>query len=316
MTSLIIDHRDTHLDYDQHCLIIRQPDLPPRSVPLQGLERILCLHNVQLDTRILAQCQRRGVDFVLLNSRYSDLSVALHANHLQQAERRSRQYVLSLDESLALRGSRLLVAIKLHQGRRILLKQGDSPARQTALQALHSARSQLRAADDLNVLRGLEGSAQRALFAFWREQLPRELGFESRQRRPPRDPVNAVLSLSFTLLYHEAIRQCLLHGLDPWLGLYHRLTPGRQSLACDLMEPLRPWIEAWVVDSFVQGLFDRRHFSVSEQGCLFGKEGRSVFYPQWYARQPQWGAQMGRYASALARRLDRLPLTGAQALAA
>src|SRR5690606_15240869 len=147
--------------------------------------------------------------------------------------------------------------------------------------------------------RGLEGSAQRALFAFWREQLPRELGFESRQRRPPRDPVNAVLSLSFTLLYHEAIRQCLLHGLDPWLGLYHRLTPGRQSLACDLMEPLRPWIEAWVVDSFAQGLFDRRHFSVSAQGCLFGKAGRSVFYPQWYARQPQWGAQIGRYAGAL-----------------
>ena len=135
MTSLIIDHRDTRLDYDQHCLIIRQPDLPPRSVPLQGLERILCLHNVQLDTRLLAQCQRRGVDFVLLNSRHSDLSLALHANHLQQAERRSRQYALSLDETLALRGSRLLVAIKLHQGRQVLLRERDSEARRSALQA-------------------------------------------------------------------------------------------------------------------------------------------------------------------------------------
>jgi len=307
VTSLIIDHRDTRLDYDQHCLIIRQPDMPPRSVPLQGLERILCLHNVQLDTRLLAQCQRHGVDFVLLNSRHSDLSLAMHANHLRQAERRSRQYALTLDETLALRGSRLLVTIKLRQARRVLVKESDSPARQTALRAIASAASRLRTADDLNALRGLEGSAQRALFAYWRERLPAELGFEGRQRRPPRDPVNAVLSLSFTLLYHEAIRQCLLHGLDPWLGLYHRLTPGRQSLACDLMEPLRPWIEAWVVEGFTRGLFDRRHFSTSENGCLFGKAGRGLFYPHWYAQQPRWGAWMGSYARALARHLDRLP---------
>ncbi|MNQ51485.1 CRISPR-associated protein Cas4/endonuclease Cas1 fusion [compost metagenome] len=305
MSTLIIDHRDVSLVYEEHCLIIRQPQQAPRSVPLQGLERILCLHNLQLDTRLLGHCQRLGIDFIVLNSRHSELSFAVHANHLHQAQRRSSQYRLSCIPEQALHLVRLLVSAKLGQGLVMLRREDAGTEQQQALLSLACQRAQLRHATSADSLRGMEGAAQQALFAYWRQCLPAHLGFQRRQRRPPPDPVNALLSLTYTLVYHEAIRQCLAHGLDPWLGLYHCPMHNRQSMACDLMEPLRPAVELWVVERFRQGDFDNRHFSRQDAACLFGKAGRERFYPLWYQQQGLWAAKLARYAAWLARHLNQ-----------
>lgn len=163
-----------------------------------------------------------------------------------------------------------------------------------------------REAQNMDSLRGFEGIAQRNLFAHWRSLLPVQLGFEQRRRRPPPDPVNAVLSLSYGLAHHEAIRQCMRSGLDPWLGVYHALTPGRHSLACDLIEPLRPRIEKWVVELFCSGCLDRRHFSTRDGQCLLGKAGRSVYYHEWHAVLPRWTRRLRYYARQLSSHLDSL----------
>ena len=304
MSTLIIDHRDVRLDYEQQCLIIRQPDLPPRSVPLQGLQRIVCLHGVQLSSTVLGQCQRHAVDFIQVNSRHSDLSFALHARHQHQALRRLVQYRLSQSASATLRLSQLLVSAKLGQALVCLRREDDSPLNLQSRSELCRLRSRLKSANTADQLRGLEGLAQRGLFEYWKGQLSPDLGFTQRQRRPPPDPVNALLSLSFTLMYHEAIRQCLIHGLDSWLGVYHQPAHGRHSLACDLMEPLRPHIEAWVVQRFRSGDFDRRQFSQSAGGCQLGKQGREHYYALWHQQLPGWSARLGRYAAWLARFLN------------
>lgn len=304
MSTLIIDHRGISLDYEQHCLIIRQPDQPPRSIPLQGLQRILCMHGVQITSSVLSQCQRHAVDFIQLNSRHSDLSFALHANHQHQAIRRLRQYQLSQQPKHALTLARLLISAKIGQALACLRREEDATLASPPHAELSHARRCLRAQTQLDSLRGLEGQAQRALFAYWKHCLPAQLGFTRRQRRPPPDPVNALLSLSFTLLYHEAIRQCLIHGLDSWLGFYHQPAHGRHSLACDLMEPLRPSVEAWVVQRFRGGDFDLRHFSHNLPGCHLGKEGRAHFYELWHLQLPGWSRRRGRYAGWLARHIS------------
>ena len=172
--------------------------------------------------------------------------------------------------------------------------------------ALRSLRSRITSHTDWDQLRGLEGTAQRHLFAYWRSQLPDTLQFTHRQRRPPPDPINAILSLSYTLVYHEAIRQCLLRGLDPWLGFYHRHAHGRQSLACDLMEPIRPNVERWVVGLFQQQILTRREFGYQNGCCMLGKQGRSTYYQHWYQQVPIWAHQLQRIARQLARALDQM----------
>lgn len=304
MTTLIIDHRNVSLDYEQDCLLIRQPDQAPRSLPLARLQRILCMHGVNVSTRLIGHCQRLGVDFIVINSRHSELSFAVHANHLRQARRRISQYRLATrpDESLPL--AKRLIRHKLKVACRTLQQQAADPQREAAIAILECQTRQVAGCSDAAQLLGHEGSAQRSLFDYWRQRLPSELGFVRRQRRPPPDPVNALLSLSFTLMYQESIRQCLVHGLDPWLGIYHQEAAGRLSLACDLMEPLRPLIEAWVVSLFLDNELDRRHFSRQENACLLGKAGRELYYTLWHAQLPDWSRRLAHYAALLARYLD------------
>ena len=305
MSTLIIDHRDISLDYENDCVLIRHPTIPLRSVPLAGLQRILCMHSVQLTSRLLGHCQQQSVDFIHLNTRHSEFSFALYAQHVQQAARRTAQYCLTSDSAQALPIARLLVSAKLGQTRRVLRLEEDSTLASSLLASLVERRRSLRLAGNLASLRGLEGSAQHELFGYWRSVLPKQLGFAQRARRPPPDPVNALLSLTYTLVYHEAIRQCLAHGLDPWLGVYHQLVHSRQSLACDLMEPLRPVVESWVVQRFTAGDFDRRHFSQQGGSCHFGKAGRERYYTLWYLQQPFWARRLARYARWLARHLEQ-----------
>lgn len=312
MFTLVIDRRDVSLDYEGQCLLVRHPQLPTRSVPMPQLRKIICLHGVALHTRVVGQCQRFGIDFVVLNNRNSDYSFAVHAAHQHQAARRLAQYRLAQAPELALPCARRLVEMKLHHCMRAL--RGEDAAELRAY--LRLQRSSVPACQTGQSLRGLEGSAQRQLFEHWRKLLPATLGFVRRQRRPPPDPVNAVLSLTYSLVYHEAIRQCLAQGLDPWLGIYHRPAHGRQSLACDLMEPLRPHVERWVVGLFQEKFLEARHFSQTAGHCIFGKVGREQYYGRWYTMQAGWGRQLRLHAALLARYLDTLPAAASTALAA
>ena len=303
MTSLVIDHRNVSLDYEQDCVLVRQEGVRPRSIPIVRLQRIQCMHNTVVSTRLLGQCQARGVDFIVINSRFSQHCFAVYAQHIEQCQRRINQYRLASDPVLALPLSRRLVVNKLARSRHALEARTESDARDSALSAFEEAGQRARNVLDPDILRGIEGAAQRALFEYWRTELPGKLGFRQRLRRPSPDPVNALLSLSFTLIYHEAIRQCYRHGLDPWLGFYHLPSPGRRSLACDLVEPLRPLIEAWVVDGFCRGEFDLRQFSLRDGQCTLGKAGRAHFYEAWQSKLGFWSKRLGHYATILARHL-------------
>lgn len=305
MSTLVLDHRDLSLDYENECILIRQPQQPPRSIPLGRLARILVMHSVQVTTRLIGQCQHRGVDFIVLNGRHHEHSFAVLASHQRQAARRVLQYQITSSEERALPLAKRLVRHKLAVTRYCLWRQSVNRERLTSLRGCQQSVQQCTS---LQQLRGVEGSAQRETFKCWREQLPPQLGFNRRERRPPPDPVNAILSLSFTLLYQEASRQSLLHGLDPWLGIYHQLTPGRLSLACDLMEPLRPAIEAWVVQLFCEGELDNRHFSCAAQGCRLGKHGREIYYRLWHDRLPRWTRRLNAYAALLAGHLEHLAI--------
>ena len=116
-------------------------------------------------------------------------------------------------------------------------------------------------------LRGLEGAAAAAYFEALAEILPESLHFCGRNRQPPRDPINAVLSLTYTLLHAEAVLALYGTGLDPFIGFYHALNFGRESLACDLMEALRPQADRFVLTLFRQETLTTDDFSKTDGAC-------------------------------------------------
>ena len=102
-----------------------------------------------------------------------------------------------------------------------------------------------------------------------------------RNRRPPRDPVNALLSLTYVISGGEIRRAILQRGLDPALGFLHASQSGRESLALDILEPLRPEVDLFVL-TLLDSSLNLKHFTTNDQdGCLLNKKGRSAFFKAW-----------------------------------
>lgn len=138
-------------------------------------------------------------------------------------------------------------------------------------QVLANVAAQIGRAADLAALRGLEGAAA-AHFGGWGKILPDSWGFSGRNRRPPRDAVNVVLSLGYTMLHFELVRQIYLAGLDPFVGFYHGVAHGRESLASDLLEPMRPIYDEWALALLADGVL-RPDFFDARRGVSNGQGG-------------------------------------------
>ncbi|WP_404296443.1 CRISPR-associated endonuclease Cas1 [Halomonas sp.] len=304
MGRVILDRRELALEYITDCLLIRSPDQPPRTLPLARIQQLICLHSVQVTTQLIGQLLKRGIDFIVVNQRHVEHGFSLFADHQRDATRRALQYRWQEQDALRLAWSRRLVIHKLKVASHTL-QTTDEVGSRALRESLARGCLRVVQAETEDALRGMEGAAQKAVFAWWRKRLPESLGFNGRKRRPPPDPVNAVLSLSYVLAHDEAARQLKIAGLDPCLGMYHRLVSGRLALACDLMEPLRPVIEAWVMSLFLERRLDSRHFgSPSRQGCLLGKQGRLQFYEYLEVPQRQWRKRLAGYARVLANAVD------------
>ena len=155
----------------------------------------------------------------------------------------------------------------------------DEPVCGPAVRRMDAARWAATEARTRAELMGHEGAATRDYFQQWPSLLDTEWSFQRRERRPPPDPVNAMLSFGYTLLAQEGVSAAHLAGLDPDVGLLHKPQAGRSSLALDLIEELRPII----VDNTVLALTRRgalrpTDFTTSpEYGCRMGEDARNIF---------------------------------------
>jgi len=179
----------------------------------------------------------------------------------------------------------------------------DGPRLRDARARLEETLAAVEEAADLATLTGLEGAAAAAYFRAFTGFFAPALQFTGRNRRPPRDPVNVCLSLGYTLLQFEASRQVQIHGLDPMLGALHAPAAGRESLACDLVEPLRARIDRLAFELFAEGVLRKGHFRRAGEACQLGKEGRRRYYEAWERHAPAIARLLGRICGDLVREL-------------
>ncbi len=137
----------------------------------------------------------------------------------------------------------------------------------TTLAQLENATASCAAAVGMDALRGIEGSASAAWFGLFGRLLQPPWQFDRRARRPPPDPVNALLSLGYTWLLTRTVARCEAFGLEVYLGALHEYRAGRASLACDQMEPLRtPAVDRWVLPLLNCGELTPADFVAGENG--------------------------------------------------
>lgn len=311
MTTLYLDRRDLELRLEGKALAIYAAAERQTTVPLHLLERIVMRSSVSLQSGMLARLADSGIGVLMFGGWGGAKVAVVQGGAHNDGARRIGQYRRYDDPAWRRYWSQRLVLAKVQgQGRFIGRALGQRPDLRhpltDCLERLKSARVRIRGERDLGIdsLRGIEGAAAVAYFGALAALLPESLGFKGRNRRPPRDPVNAVLSLGYTLLHQEAVRACQIAGLDPLIGYFHELAFGRESLASDLIEPLRPRLDAWAWEQFRTRALVEAHFTRDGDACLLGKAGREHFFHAYedFARPAR--RLLGRFTSRLATHLS------------
>ena len=282
MSTLFVDRRDIALEHDSGALIIRDGGERIATVPLAPITRVVLRGNAQLTASLLATLGERGIGVLVLTGRQGKPSLFFGRPH-NDARLRVEQTRRSLQDDFCLAYAQRLVQRKLErQCQWIDAAREHYPAQRyplsQALRQLQEQLPQIAHTRRLDSLRGLEGAAASGYFAGLRAVVPASLGFHERNRRSPRDPFNALLSLTYTLAHAEAAFTLHAAGLDPCIGYYHQLSHSRESLACDIMETIRPLADRLCLKLVAQQVLTAEHFSQSDAGCLLGKAGRSRYY--------------------------------------
>lgn len=314
MGSLYLDRKNLALKLDGQALALYEDGVKKGTVPLHLLDRVVLRGNVQMESNLLGALSARNIGFLVLSGRNTEATAMLAARPHNESARRLGQYQASLDHSFRAPLARWLVLAKVRGQQKLLQKALSARADlrhplTASLQTLSIILTQLREENNqpsLASLRGFEGAAAAAYFSGYAHLFAPSLNFTGRKKRPPPDPVNVCLSLGYTLLHYDAVRACHIVGLDAMLGFYHDLSFGRESLACDLMEPLRPWLDGWVWHLFRERQLRPEHFSEEHNRCQLNKAGRLIFYACYETRAAVARRLVRRYAFALCKRYQSL----------
>ncbi|NJL71861.1 MAG: CRISPR-associated endonuclease Cas1 [Candidatus Competibacteraceae bacterium] len=280
MAVLYIQEQGVRVGKRNHQVLVQRGKEVLQEVPLGKVDQVVLMgRGVQMSTALLVELMQRGIPVILTNQRGSRHYVTLTGSPSRFGELRSQQVFFVHDEARSLEMARAIVQAKL-VNQRVLLAQTGWAAAPGAVGQIDAALARVAGATTVEVVRGYEGAAAAAYFGAWRAMLPAEWGFQGRAFYPPPDPVNALLSFGYTLLLHDVITAVQVTGLDPYLGTFHVMEPGRPSLALDLMEEFRPLVvDRLVLEVIGRALMTRARFerpSQRQEAVYLDAKGREV----------------------------------------
>ncbi len=272
-------------------LVVTDRDGQERRARLGDTSQVSVFGNVQVSTQAIQTLCERGIPLCYFSTGgwfYGHTRGMDHKN----VELRRLQYEAAGDPSRALAIARRLVVVKV-KNQRTLLRRNASELDASVLDRLRELGASAENATAAESLLGIEGTAARLYFEnFGRALKPQEaelpFEFDGRNRRPPRDPVNALLSLAYACLTRDFTITALAVGFDPYLGFYHRPRYGRPALALDLMEEFRPLIADSVVLSAINnGVVKSADFIRRGGAVALGRAGRARFVKAYERRMDE-----------------------------
>ncbi|HEX7380897.1 MAG TPA: CRISPR-associated endonuclease Cas1 [Nevskiaceae bacterium] len=283
MGTVVIDRRGTHLSYANGALSVRVPEETPRYIPLRLIEQLVIAGAVSIESPLLTHLAENDVAVLVMPGRGARRSSLLYAPSHGNSARRIAQYRGVGDADNVLAWARRFVQARANGAGRLLrralaLRPDLRYELLRGIEALDAVRRTTQDATTLAGLRGMEGAAAAIYFATFQALFAPSLAFHGRNRRPPRDPVNAVLSLGYTLLHVDAVRAIVQAGLDPMLGFLHEPAYSRESLACDFVEIARPHVEQVTWRLFADQRLSADQFSDDNGACRMHKAARGTCF--------------------------------------
>jgi CRISPR-associated protein Cas1 len=312
METIFIDRRGTNITLNHGRLCLKNDvQTLDTSIPLMQIRALVISCDCILTSSVLHGLAKSEISLICLNTRNpqaSFMSVPISHGNIQ---RRINQYALQQQQQKSLRLAMFIVNQKIKFQKSTLTKlQVKRPESRLiltrAINQFPNAITDIAQVKSNQYLLGVEGSAARAYFQGFCSVFADSLHFNGRNKRPPLDPVNSVLSLSYTIMHFEALRACYAHGLEPLIGFLHQPTYYRPSLACDLMELSRHLVDRWVYQLHSSQTLRVDHFTWQQgQKCLLTKTGRKIYFEQLMTVLPTWRKQIRRHANFLTKYIDK-----------
>ncbi|MHB1329596.1 MAG: CRISPR-associated endonuclease Cas4g/Cas1g [Gemmatimonadales bacterium] len=272
-------------------LVITKDDQVLGEARLKDTSQVVLMGNVSASAQALHLLCESGIPVVHLSMGHWFYGITTGIS-LRNAYDRAAQYAAAAD---ATRSLGLAKAIVLGKGlnQRTLLGRNVRPRPVQTLKEMSMYLRRVPSAVSRDELLGLEGATAAKYFSRFAELLrPRDfeaaIDFEGRNRRPPTDPVNALLSFGYAVLAKECTVALLAEGLDPWWGIYHQPRHGRPALALDLMEEFRPLIvDSSVISAINTGMVTARSFQRTAAACAMTPAGRKSYLRAYEGRMDE-----------------------------
>ncbi len=298
LNTLYVTSADSYLSLDGENVVISDDGQEKGRLPLHNLEAIVSFGYRGVSPALMGGCAQRNISLCFLtpSGRFLARVTGKTRGNLLL---RKRQIFASTEPETALRIAKNCILGKVYNSRWILERSVRDHGMQVDVQRVEKASAFLQqslknidGAEDMGQLRGYEGEAASIYFGVFEElilQQKKEFHFSGRNRRPPLDRVNALLSFVYTLLTNMVASALETVGLDPYIGFMHTDRPGRTSLALDLVEELRPVL----ADRFVLTLINKRmvtgkDFIQKEDGAVLLKEdARRNLLTEWQNKKKE-----------------------------
>jgi CRISPR-associated protein Cas1 len=275
MSVLYVTQPDAILNksYEAFTVKLKQADgsWKQQTIPAQTVEQVVLMGNPQVTGDALMYALELGMPVHYLSGFGKHLGSAMPTQS-RNGQLRLAQYRRYEDQEKKLELVKAIVIAKIHNQATVLyrhnVKEHPLKLRKTSVQNQQT----------IDQVRGMEGLAAREYFACWSQMLKQPWTFSGRNRRPPTDPVNALLSFAYGLLRSQVSAAVHLAGLDPYIGYLHEVTRGQPAMVLDLMEEMRPLIADNVVLSVLNNReLQPQDFTESLGAYLLSDAGRKTF---------------------------------------
>jgi len=264
LNTLFITRQESYLHKERETIVVKNNGEKLAQFPIHNIGHIFCFGQISVSPFLMGHCAEKEVGLSYYTE-YGRFLCRVVGKSIGNVLLRRAQFRWADDAEKSTAISRLIVAAKIANSRAVLQREirnhGGGDTLMPVIEQLAVSVRRSQHAKNVDQVRGMEGEAAANYFSVFNQLIRSDnIIFDGRVRRPPADPVNALLSFAYSLITQECVAALAGVGLDPYVGFLHKDRPGRPSLALDLVEEFR----AYWADRFVLTLLNRRQFTIKD----------------------------------------------------
>ena len=306
MSSLVFNGDNISVKRESRRLILSRKNRETDSeetltAPMHDIDRVTVVGHPSIPVSVFQTFMKDGipVSFISEKGRWYG---TLFSDGDKNARRRLRQYQIHYSYDPRLSFAKKLIYSKIRNQRRVLQrlaanrKLTEEDEHKSAMRILRTSSRNVESVQSAEELLGVEGYAAAVYFKRLARFFPENFPFQNRNRRPPRDAANAMLSWTYSIVLSEIETAVKVQGLDSCIGFFHEITPGKPSLSLDLLEPLRaPVCDLLVLNILNHRIMNEKDFRQGDNGGIYiNEEGRKKFFQQYEPHMQRAFKMQGR----------------------